>query len=171
VNPLELEALTIWQELSADIGLDTCADLDKMDRHRIIRSLIGWGVSDVVRTTVERLSAEGIDSVGRLRARGTPIIGFSDEAAARHRELKLFLFRQLYRHYRVVRMAAKAERVLRALFETYTEEPAQLPDAVQARIEGASAGLERIVCDYIAGMTDRFALQEYARLFDPSVRV
>jgi dGTPase len=68
-------------------------------------------------------------------------------------------------------MAAKARRVLTALFRAYTEEPAQLPFAVQARLATADEPLARIVCDYIAGMTDRFALGEHARLFDPSVQV
>ena len=68
-------------------------------------------------------------------------------------------------------MQAKAQRVLEALFETYTEEPAQLPDVVQKRIAASDEPLARVVCDYVAGMTDRFALEEYARLFDPAVRV
>jgi dGTPase len=68
-------------------------------------------------------------------------------------------------------MAAKAERVLRALFDAYTTEPAQLPDTVQARLTASEEPMERLVCDYVAGMTDRFALDDYARLFDPSVRV
>jgi dGTPase len=68
-------------------------------------------------------------------------------------------------------MASKARRVLQALFGAYVQEPAQLPGSVQARIARSSEPLERIVCDYLAGMTDRFALEEYARLFDPAVRV
>ena len=64
-----------------------------------------------------------------------------------------------------MRMTAKAQRVLQAIFETYTQEPAQLPNSVQARIAASEDPLERVVCDYVAGMTDRFALDEYARLF------
>ena len=107
----------------------------------------------------------------RLRGRGTPVIGFSETVTARHRELKSFLYRKLYRHWRVMRMSAKARRVLEALFYAYAEEPAQLPDSVQARIAISDEPLERLLCDYVAGMTDRFALEEYARLFDPAVRV
>jgi len=167
----DLEAVTLWTELAAGLDLDPCAELDKLDRHRLIRALIGWGVGDVVRTTAGRLAAERIDTLESLRQRGRPIIGFSAGAQARHDQLKTFLYRHLYRHWRVVRMAAKAERVLRALFEAYTAEPAQLPDAVQARIAASEEPAERLICDYIAGMTDRFALDEYARLFDPTVRV
>lgn len=67
-------------------------------------------------------------------------------------------------------MAAKAQRMLEALFHAYAEEPGQLPEPVQLRAAGGDS-LERVICDYMAGMTDRFALEEYARLFDPAVRV
>jgi dGTPase len=167
----DLSEVHLWTELLAQLGIVLCTEMGQIDRHRLIRTLIGWGVTDAVQATSQRLSAEGIDSVARLRARGRPIIGFAEEAGARIRELKGFLYRRLYRHWRVMRMAAKAQRVLEALFHTYTEEPGQLPEAVQARLDAGGDGLERIVCDYIAGMTDRFALEEYARLFDPTVRV
>jgi dGTPase len=171
ISPLGLQEVALWNELMEDLGLDACAELNELDRHQLIRTLIGRGATDVVQVTVQRLNDEGIDSVDKLRVWGKPIIGASEEVAVRHQELKSFLYRRLYRHWRVVRMASKAERVLRALFETYTAEPAQLPDSVQARIAAAEEPGERIICDYIAGMTDRFALDEHARLFDPSVRV
>jgi dGTPase len=85
------------------------------------------------------------------------------------RELKEFLLNNMYRHYRVVRMGDKAGRMLRDLFHSYTSEPLQLPPRFQARIQ--KDGLHRVVCDYIAGMTDRFALDEHRKLFDPLVSV
>ncbi len=171
IAPLDLEDVTLWQELTADLDLDPCAELDQIERHRLIRALIGWGVTDAVRATARRLVEAGIDSVEKLRARDAAIIGFSEKVRMRHAELKLFLYQELYRHWRVMRMAAKARRVLEALFEAYVEEPAQLADSVQARVTAETEPLERVICDYIAGMTDRFALDEYARLFDPTVRV
>ena len=171
LNLQELSQVRAWSELTAQLGIAPCTELSQMDRHRLIRALIGWGVTDAVQATAGRLAAEGIDSAARLRSRGRPIIGFSEEVAARIHELKGFLYLRLYRHWRVMRMAAKAQRVLEALFHTYTQEPAQLPEAVQDRLDAGSDGPERIVCDYIAGMTDRFALEEHARLFDPAVRV
>ncbi|MCL7454609.1 MAG: deoxyguanosinetriphosphate triphosphohydrolase [Anaerolineae bacterium] len=171
LNPRELPAVPIWNELAEQLEIDPCADLDKIDRHRLVRSLIGWGVTDVVQCTSQRLAAERIDSVQKLRERAEPVIGFSEAAAPKHGALKLFLYQALYRHWRVMRMASKAQRVLQALFEAYTQEPGQLPDSVQDRLDGSTDPLERIVCDYIAGMTDRFALDDYARLFDPTVRV
>jgi dGTPase len=94
------------------------------------------------------------------------VIGYSEEMHRRNRQLKDFLYANMYRHHRVVRMAVKAERIVTTLFEAYQEEPAMLPHHVQAWIE--KYGIERTICDYIAGMTDRYALQEHAKLFDPS---
>ena len=166
-----LQEVALWNDLLESLDLDPCAALRKVYRHHLVRTLIGVGVTDVVQTTAQRLAHEGIDSLSKLRGRGAPIIGFSDQVRVRHRELKSFLYQRLYSHWRVIRMAAKARRVLQALFETYVQEPAQLPDPVQARFAISEEPLERIICDYIAGMTDRFALDEYARLFDPAVRV
>jgi dGTPase len=171
IKPSDLRDVSLWSKTAETQGLDPCAELSSVERHGIIRAIIGWGVTDVVQTTVQRLTAEGIDSVTKLRNRGTPIIGFSGEGQIRHKELKAFLYQKLYRHWRVMRMTTKARRVLRALFEAYVQEPAQLPSSVQARIGSSPDPIERIVCDYVAGMTDRFALEDYARLFDPAVRV
>jgi dGTPase len=79
------------------------------------------------------------------------------------------LYNNLYRHWRVMRMDLKARRFIGRLFDTYVASPIILPNSVQQQIE--NRGLQRTVCDYIAGMTDRFALQEYNRLFDPMTRV
>jgi dGTPase len=171
IRPLDLQNVTLWNQLMEHLGLDPCAALTELDRHRLIRKLIGWGVTDCVQTTTRRLQNGGIDSVDKLRTLDGPIISFSEGVAVRHSELRSFLYQHLYRHWRVVRMAAKADRVLRALFEAYTAEPAQLPHSVQERIHTSEEPMERLICDYIAGMTDRFALDEYARLFDPLVRV
>ncbi len=94
---------------------------------------------------------------------------YAPEMAARVRELKDFLFRNMYRHYRVVRMGDKAGRLLRDLFDSYVGEPRQLPPHFQGQLE--RDGVHRVVCDYIAGMTDRFAVDEHQKLFDPTVRV
>jgi dGTPase len=93
------------------------------------------------------------------------VIGFSEDTQRRNRELKDFLYQKLYRHYRVVRMAVKAENIIKDLFEAYQREPAILPGHVQKII--AVRGLERTICDYTAGMTDRYAIEEHQRLFDP----
>ena len=90
--------------------------------------------------------------------------------AAENRELKHFLYDNFYRNYRVVRMAVKAERTLTALFGAYVEQPQQLPPETQEKAVQHPDGLHRVVCDYIAGMTDRYAIQEYRRLYDMEER-
>ena len=171
ITAAELRDVTVWRELAADLGIDPLCDLSKVERHRVVRSLVGWGVNDVAHTTAQRLADEGINSLDKLRDRPGQLIGFSEDGGSRHRELKSFLYQRLYRHWRVVRMSSKARRVLCALFSTYVQEPAQLPDSVQLCIDASGDSPERIVCDYMAGMTDRFAMEEHAKLFDPSVRV
>jgi dGTPase len=86
----------------------------------------------------------------------------------RNRELKDFLYKKLYRHHRVVRMAVKAERIITELFNAYREEPDMLPPQYQELV--AERGLERTIADYIAGMTDRYAIEEHDKLFNPHRR-
>jgi dGTPase len=85
-------------------------------------------------------------------------------------ELMNFLMEQLYKHPRVVRMEEKARMIISRLFESYVKNPKQLPKKIFARIDSENS-LKRVVCDYIAGMTDRYAIEEYAKLFDPYVKV
>jgi dGTPase len=89
---------------------------------------------------------------------------------AENAELRHFLFHNFYRHYRVVRMATKAARTLTSLFGAYVEQPQQLPPETQAKASSGEGSLQRVVCDYVAGMTDRYAIQEYRRLFDMEER-
>ena len=117
-----------------------------------------------MRATNARLEAAGVNSVEALQRLPHNVIGWGDELAGYNKELKRFLYENMYRHYRVVRMQVKAEKLLTALFEGYIAEPAQLPKEVQQRAEG---DVYRAVCDYVAGMTDRFALDEHYKLFDP----
>ena len=103
-----------------------------------------------------------------MRALQEPLIGYSEAVAAESRELKRFLREHLYRHPQVYRVMEKAKRVLKELFEALMHDPRLLPP--QAHAETATqddAGRARIVADYIAGMTDRFAIDEWERLFDP----
>ncbi len=164
----ELDGLLWWEALKESIGWDG-RHFSELLRHRIIRRLIGLLVTDVVAETAQRIAAAGVDSVASLQALPENVVAFSPEVEARNRELKDFLFNRMYRHYRVVRMQTKAERIISELFHAYVSEPAQLPDSTRRRL--ADTELHRVVCDYIAGMTDRYALDEYAKLFDPYRRV
>jgi dGTPase len=141
----------------------------RLVRHGTIRRIIDRCVSDLIQTTLGALEEARVGSVDDVRKAGHRLASYSPEMAAMVRELKEFLLVNMYRHYRVVRMGDKAGRILRDLFHSYESEPLQLPPQFQQRIQ--EDGLHRVVCDYIAGMTDRFALDEHRKLFDPLVRV
>jgi dGTPase len=138
-------------------------------RHQVVRAVINRCTWDLLETTQENLRAGRVGTVSDVRAAGRRLVGYSPAMAARVRELKDFLFTNMYRHYRVVRMGDKAARILRDLFGSYVAEPRQMPPHYQERIP--QDGLHRVVCDYIGGMTDRFALDDHRKLFDPAVRV
>jgi dGTPase len=167
ITPLMLEGITMWEILVASVGWNT-PDLDELTRHRLIRRLIGIEVTDLVHSTDQRLRESNVKSVEDLQRLDYNVIGFSEDVHRRNRQLKDFLYNNLYRHHRVVRMQVKAERILQDLFEMYRSEPDILPRHVQSLVE--ERGLERTICDYIAGMTDRYAVEEHQKLFDPSNR-
>jgi dGTPase len=136
--------------------------------HESIRRLIDAMVNDMLAETRNRLAATGPISAAKVRRLPHKVAAFSAGLAEDLRVLKDFMFRSMYRHYKVNRMTAKARRVVRELFALYVEQPDCLPDEWRAKAE---AGDEKeraiLVADYIAGMTDRYALEEHRRLFDP----
>jgi dGTPase len=167
ISPPMLEGIDLWEILVESVSWRS-ALLDDLARHRIIRRLIGMEVTDLILATDLRLRESGVRSVEELQRLDHNVIGFSEELHRRNRQLKDFLYSNLYRHPRVVRMAVKAERFLGDLFGAYLHEPAILPRHVQDWI--AERGVERTICDYIAGMTDRYASEEYQKLFDPHMK-
>jgi dGTPase len=142
---------------------------ERLLRHQVVRRIINRCTRDLLEATLENIRASNVQSMEDVRRAGRRLVAYSPEMAAMVKELKEFLFKDMYRHYRVVRMGDKAGRILRDLFTSYTGEPLQLPPHYQERLE--ADGLYRVVCDYIAGMTDRFALDEHRKLFDPLVKV
>ncbi|MDX9992756.1 MAG: deoxyguanosinetriphosphate triphosphohydrolase [Anaerolineales bacterium] len=167
INPQMLEGIALW-EILAESFKWRGPHLEEMERHRMIRHLVGMLITDVVQSTDLRLKESGAKSALDVQKLNYNVIGYSEEMRRRNRELKDFLYNKLYRHYRVVRMAVKAERLISEMFEAFRAEPAILPDHVQKNISGR--GLERTICDHIAGMTDRYAVEEHKRLFDPSLK-
>ena len=131
----------------------------------MIRQLVGIMVTDMVETTDKRLKESKAKSALDLQKLKHNVIGYSEEVQRRNRELKDFLYKKLYRHYSVSRMQVKAERLITEMFNAYQSEPSMLPDTIQFFID--KAGLERTICDYIAGMTDRYAIEEHQKLFNP----
>ena len=166
-----MAALDIARAVFDSLGEPPAADLnDQLLRYRFIRRLVGMEVDDVLQATAQRIAGAGIASLAALRAQPQNVAAYSHTLRARNEQLKHFLYDGFYRHYRVVRMAVKAERLLRDLFGAYLAEPRQLAPEQQARAASARGDLQRVVCDYIAGMTDRYAIQEHKRLFDVEVR-
>ena len=123
---------------------------------------------ELLEETERRLQAVSVRSVGDIRDLPEPVVGFPEGIQRHNRALKAYLYQNLYRHYRLARMAAKASRFIQELFNAYMAQPVQLPGEVQART--SEENLYRVVCDYIAGMTDRYALDEYRKLFEPYER-
>lgn len=167
IQPHQLDGLEIWAMLSKSLSWGTL-DLDELSRHRLIRRLIGLEVNDLLQATADRIRRSGVDSVDALQRLTYNVAGFSEAMAGRNRQLKDFLYRNMYQHHRVVRMQVKADSILEDLFTAYTRSPEILPEPFP--IDADDAGRYRAVCDYIAGMTDRFALQEHAKLFDPGIQ-
>lgn len=129
--------------------------------HETIRRMINSQVQDLCQQSSQNISdanPEGIDEVRKAGA----LIAFSPEMQQQQLELKQFLRNKLYRHYRVNRMSSKAQRIIRDLFAAFHDDPMLMPDEFQMR---AKVEKPRAVADYIAGMTDRYAIREYRRLF------
>ncbi len=167
ITPRMLDGVTLWEILLESVGLRS-VEIDDLARHRLIRRMIGLEVTDLVETTHQRLQDSHVRSVEELQRLPYNVMAFSEDMHRRNREIKDFLYNNLYRHYRVDRMAVKAERILSEIFNAYRQEPAGLPTQVQDQVE--IYGLERTICDYIAGMTDRYAIEEHQKLFDPRVK-
>jgi dGTPase len=131
--------------------------------YEIIRRMINYVVTDLIETTsanLERLAPASIDDV---RAHNAPLVALSDTVLQKHSSLKRFLNDNLYRHDSVRKMTDEARLMIEALFDRYTSDPSQMPREFSTRASGPD-GTERVVADYIAGMTDRFAISEYQRL-------
>ncbi len=167
ISALMLEDLALWKNLVESVGWKG-GELTELDRNMIIRRMIGIEVEDVIKSTDERIQQSGVTSVESLQKLSHNVICFSDHMQQNNRELKDFLYKNLYQNHRVIRMQVKAERIISDLFAAYQKDPLMLPNHIQSKIE--KKGLERSICDYIAGMTDRFAVDEHQKLFDPTQR-
>ena len=171
LDPLEVRELSVWHAVMNSLGEKMDCRLDDLLRNRAIRRLIGIEVTDATTTTAAELAAVDARSPEEVRALGHTIAFFSSEMAAMSQELKAFLMQRFYRHPRVVRMAAKAKRLVTELFQAYLAEPLQLPYDIQARIQRGPDSPHRVICDYVSGMTDRYLIMEYNKLFDPGAQV
>ncbi len=157
----------------ASVRRDYPALDDRMLRLEAVRRMIGAMVGDVIATTRAAADAEGLSSPEDVRALGRQLVSFSPDMAEDLSRLRAFLHQRMYRHYKVNRNRSQARRILKALFELFMAEPDTLPPDWFASFEAKggvdTAGAARVVCDYIAGMTDRFAIEEHKRLFSLDV--
>jgi dGTPase len=143
--------------------------------HEVVRRMIDYTVNDLIDASAASLAAAAPRSADDVRARSAPLLRFSDAVREEHLQLKQYLREHLYRHYRVLRMTTKAQRVVRELFAAMLDEINLMPTehqeaARRLEVDGGQTGRARAVADYIAGMTDRFAILEHRRLFNPAER-
>ncbi len=143
--------------------------------HEVVRRMINYVVTDLIETSAAAIAEASPADVDAVRRHDSSLIQFSDPVRSEHLELKRHLRDHVYRHYRVLRMTNKASTVIRGLFETFFERPELLPtehfeSARDLESQAGEMGRARAVADYIAGMTDRYAITEYERLFDPAKR-
>ena len=164
ISPRLLDGIEIWEILREGINWKD-EYLTDLNRHRLIRHLIGLLVDDVVEATSIKINAANVKTPEDIQKLDYNVASYSSELHRRNREMKDFLYNKLYRHHRVVRMQVKAERTIREIYTALKEEPSMLDPHFQSLIE--SRGLERTICDFIAGMTDRYATTMHKRLFDP----
>ena len=169
--PRAVAQLAIARKALTQLDLLNDADLgEDLQRYRFVRRLVGMEVTDTIRATAASLTAAGVDSLAALRAQPRNMAGYSPGMEKDNLELRHFLYDNFYRHFRVMRMAVKAERTLTNLFQAYVNRPDQLPTETRAKVTAEPGSLQRVVADYLAGMTDRYAIQEYRRLFDMEER-
>ncbi len=165
----DLEKLAVWKEISGYLKKKGYFVHDPTGKRAAIRLLINRQVNDLLEVSQKNLRKLKTEKPDAVRSRASEIIKFSPKMTLEKRELKKFLHSELYNHYRVVRMTDKGQRFIKELFQVYLAKPKQLSPNVRKRLDRDP--LERVICDYIAGMTDRFALDEYKRLFEPYERV
>ncbi len=142
--------------------------------HEVVRRLIGCQVIDLVETSMVNLKRASPENSDDVRHHDGALISFSNSMREKNLELKRFLRTRLYRHYRVHRMSAKAARTITALFEAYIDDPRLMPIEAQQHVSQLESingrhGRARAVADYVAGMTDRYAISEYERTFNPAL--
>jgi len=174
---IEVEALNevaLFREQYEIVRHDYPALPPRRTIHEVVRRLINCQVTDLVETSIANLQEAAPADIESVRHHDGPLIAFSERMSEQNLELKRFLRTNLYRHYRVHRMTAKAARTITALFAAFIDDPRLLPEEAQQQtaLRERSAGRDgraRAIADYIAGMTDRYAIAEYERTFNPAI--
>jgi dGTPase len=162
LTPARLKQNEVWRNSHREV-LARYADAREPELHKlIIRDIIDHEVHDLVATSAESIAESGVKSADDVRRQTAPLIRYSDELAEANRALRKFLYQNVYYHPRVAEVNRRACEMLRCVFEAYLAGPDRLGDGAMRRVE--KEGLHRTICDYIAGMTDRYVMEEYARI-------
>jgi dGTPase len=170
----ELSEVALFREQYTEVRAHHPALSPRRTVHEVVRRLINRQVVDLIETSIRQLEEAAPAEIEAVRRHDRPLIVFSEGMREQNLELKRFLRSRLYRHYRVHRMTAKAARTITALFSAFLDDPRLLPPDVQHQMTAREKlhgkdGRARVVADYIAGMTDRYAIGEYERTFNPSI--
>jgi dGTPase len=170
----ELSEVALFRDQYGEVRMLYPALSPRRTVHEVVRRIINRQVVDLIETSTRNLEEAAPADIDAVRFQGKPLIAFSDGMREQNLELKRFLRTRLYRHYRVHRMTAKAARTITALFSAFLDDPRLLPSEVQQQAamkaeQHGKDGRARVVADYIAGMTDRYAIAEYERTFNPGI--
>lgn len=165
----QLKKVDLWRDAHGTVNKKYNGLSDEKRKYQIIRALIDIQVTDLIRQSEKNIKKLNIKSPEAAKKLEAKVIRFGDEMFKRRKPLRKFLMDNLYQHYRVIRMSDKAHRFIKKLFEVYLTRPQQLHPSAQKRLK--KEGAHRVICDYIAGMTDRYALDEYKKFFEPYERV
>jgi len=166
----DLKPIKLWRRAQESVHKKYSNLNPAIEKKQIIRSLINIQVSNLVEESKNRIQKFNIETPEKARTVKQPIICFDRTMKKQLEELRTFLFENLYRHFKVIRMSSKAQRFIKEIFAVYLENPKQLPESTLHK-KTSTDPLHRVICDYIAGMTDRYALDEYKKLFHPWEKV
>ena len=162
LNPTQLEKNEVWRRSHRAV-LARYADAREPELHKlIIREIIDREVHDLVATSAKSIAESGVQGADDVRRQPASLIRYSDELAEANRALRKFLYQNVYYHPRVSELNRRACEMLRRVFDAYLVDPDRLGDGAMRRIE--KEGMHRTVCDYVAGMTDRYLMEEYGRI-------
>lgn len=165
LTPARLEENEVWRNSHRAVLVRYTGAREPELHKLIIRDIIDREVHDLVMTSAEAIAQSGVQSADDVRRQAAPLIRYSDELAAANRALRKFLYQNVYYHPRVAEVNRRACEMLRCVFEAYLADPDRLGEGAVRRVE--KEGLHRTVCDYIAGMTDRYVMEENARIAGP----
>ncbi len=168
IDESSIDDVALWKK-AASFTKRTEGSAHSLSRYQVMRRIIDAQVGDTIRQTENNLRRFSIQTADQVRALREKVVDLSADLKRERKELSAFLRENVYNHRRIIRMEEKALAVVERLFNAYERRPELMPQNVYKQID--NVGKRRLVCDYIAGMTDRFAMEEYKKLFDPMYRV